>query len=1607
MQKKNTNAVPSNRGALRRGIAALLVAAVLLLSSPVSFAAGRTDEEDFEPVAGGGNWEHTIDVSELEPGKYNILVRARDKAGNEALGGPYNVFVDPASDQPLVSISYPVEGQPVGERLYVIGTAADDDAVTRVEISVDDGAPITAQGGDYWSAFVSMNSLDDGPHTITATAFDEGGTAGEPVTVSVRLDTKPPQATSESHESGVLISRRTTVSGVVEDSNGVAKLELLTETDAEQLRLRGRDAKQLSFEFRIDPEELDEAAHVWWLRTTDSTGAVGTSPFLFFVDTSPPELEIISPEPGAAVDGSVDFVGRVFDAVGIERLAYELSNGESGEIDLVPGDPYWHLNADFGPDPGRSITAEFRVEDVAGNAQDLRLRLSPDAEADAPVVLLRAPGEEAIVDAATLVGHIADDDGAAMLRYSVDGGEPVEVASEGAFVIPLADLSPGPHEIRLRAIDVAGREGEELRRRFSISAAPVSIALESVLIGEQTQEYQPGFAIPAGARATLVGAVQAGEDSAPLPSRLQYRVGATFGRANIDESGGFQIGLPRGEVGAALPIDVWHTNATGRVSRAAGFVIQLPAVQAAEGEAAREPTIEDILATGLYLGPEVAVGALDGVALTPEQEAALAAPILLPPGGELALRAVGGNPSDPQIARPAGGDGESATSLSLATRGELVTISASLPVFARDLAISAQLGGRSVSATEFALAGELAAPQVTVDSSLNGARLAEERAAEVEITDPAGIQGAQFRLVAAAATAVPENGGSEPPWRDLRSLGDDRYAIDIPSDGGDGPTTLEIQAVDASGVAHVERIPLFVDTTAPTIALVTPPEGAPVNGIVTIVGRLSEPSTTTSVTAVIGDERRELEIAPTVSTTIAAGDGLDSVTFEMSDAAGNTSSQVVSLAVDDSADRPTLQVQVPTEGGVVHDRFQLSGVLLDDDEPQAVRYSVDGGEPVEVPTSGVFDVNIPMDSLDDGDHTLLVTGVDRGGTESEAIERIVAVSRTEPVSAVVSPTIDEYVSGTVMITGSSEDPNGIDRVAISTDNGASFQNTRGEGGRWRYELDTTQLADGTHSLLIRATDGAQSDGLFTSTINVDNTPPLVELTQPEDGSSVSGDFLIDGRSGDPALAEVRIIAEPLLPTGDEAGGQAPAGGRIVLATFDTEGPFAYSVDTTTIQPGWFNLRVEAQDEAGNTQRVSRNIRVLPPAEAVEASILSPMDGAELAHQFTITVSSPQPATPLTLLLDGRPLQVITTDESGNGSFVVEAGTITEGEHEIAVLEQSEAAEAESNTTRISYSELGPWVMIDEPLHGAYVRDRPFLTGRAGYALELAEGEDRETRNANEDSREEHAVERIEVSTDNGRSYTEANGREQWRYRIETTEIPDGPVHLLVRARFADGSSAVSRHKVYVDETQPEVRLLEPQERDRFDEEVPIVGVSTDENGLEEVAVVLRSGDKSRYSVPSFIQGLYVDAHGFGATYFDVGAGLTFFDDNVRLQAQIGISPPGRFSGLVIGAKLLANVFSFPASFLFGPDLDWLSAAIAIGANFSYFTMSEDTIAFTPEGLVLAGMVAQLEFPRVTLASMPVFNTFGFYTEGQLWFISSDVEAGTAFRLGFGLRMNVF
>jgi len=272
-----------------------------------------------------------------------------------------------------------------------------------------------------------------------------------------------------------------------------------------------------------------------------------------------------------------------------------------------------------------------------------------------------------------------------------------------------------------------------------------------------------------------------------------------------------------------------------------------------------------------------------------------------------------------------------------------------------------------------------------------------------------------------------------------------------------------------------------------------------------------------------------------------------------------------------------------------------------------------------------------------------------------------------------------------------------------------------------------------------------------------------------------------------------------------------------------------------------------------------------------------------------------------------------------------------------------------------------------------------------------------------------------VSMDNGRSFFKVDGTEKWQFRLQSQDYPDGEIRLMAKATFVDGATAFDESILDLDDTPPQVVLLTPREEGRFNSVVNMTGTAHDENGISEVRAVVRKGDKANYEVPAFIQGLYFEGHGLGATAWDFGTGLTFFDDNVKLQVQIGMAPQfdietlmeQAFYGWAFGAKLLANIAKLPFNYFLGPDWDFLSMSFAVGATFTYVTNTNDFVTFGGPGTIVGAVVGQLEFPIIKNRAMSIFNTYSLFVEYQLWFISSDVEARLRNEIAFGIRLGVF
>ena len=238
----------------------------------------------------------------------------------------------------------------------------------------------------------------------------------------------------------------------------------------------------------------------------------------------------------------------------------------------------------------------------------------------------------------------------------------------------------------------------------------------------------------------------------------------------------------------------------------------------------------------------------------------------------------------------------------------------------------------------------------------------------------------------------------------------------------------------------------------------------------------------------------------------------------------------------------------------------------------------------------------------------------------------------------------------------------------------------------------------------------------------------------------------------------------------------------------------------------------------------------------------------------------------------------------------------------------------------------------------------------------------------------------------------------------------------------NGETAITRTIVQIDNTPPSIRLIAPSNGGRYNQVLNASGLSNDDVELKDVTVTLRKGDKAAYEVPSFIQGLYVDFRFWGASLFAVGAGLTFFDDVVKVQFSYGQFTQQqrdavsdlfkvdltdmRYGGNIFSLKIIASVASLPFSFFLGHDWDWLYAGFGVGAEFALFSQTN-----SGKSQILSSLMAQIEFPKVKLQNVKMFSSFAMYTEGSLWFIPTDVS-GTDIKsiipqIALGFRVNIF
>jgi hypothetical protein len=461
------------------------------------------------------------------------------------------------------------------------------------------------------------------------------------------------------------------------------------------------------------------------------------------------------------------------------------------------------------------------------------------------------------------------------------------------------------------------------------------------------------------------------------------------------------------------------------------------------------------------------------------------------------------------------------------------------------------------------------------------------------------------------------------------------YAWDTTS-GANGSYTVSATAYDQTGNADDMTINVDVDNItdneAPSVAITAPGNGDTVSGAVAISGTASDDNQVEQVQIIITDQSGSRVAGGTASgtqswsytwNTVNAANGHYNIQAIAVDNFGKESdgfntAVVVENSTGDDTESPNLTISSPANNATVSGTVTIGGTASDNVGIEQIRLMISGSDtsarktvyPDISGTSWSYDWNTEeesngrciiyayaYDAVGNYKTSYVFVNVDNDNNNSSD-------DTQAPVISIDQPDYRETVAGAVLISGTADDNQELDRVELrirSPLTGTDMTVTATGTTSWSYTWDTTSVENGSYYFIMAtAYDAAGNKSNRTIYVNVQNTynnaAPSVDITYPAHNSTVGGLLDIEGTASDDIQVdrvEVEIRDAANLVQGGLAQGT------------DT---WSYAFDTNTVKNGDYTIIVKAVDDAGQ----------LSNEKSITVSIENDSQADTAAPQVTVT-----------------------------------------------------------------------------------------------------------------------------------------------------------------------------------------------------------------------------------------------------------------------------------------------------------------------------------------------------------------------------------------------------
>jgi hypothetical protein len=229
--------------------------------------------------------------------------------------------------------------------------------------------------------------------------------------------------------------------------------------------------------------------------------------------------------------------------------------------------------------------------------------------------------------------------------------------------------------------------------------------------------------------------------------------------------------------------------------------------------------------------------------------------------------------------------------------------------------------------------------------------------------------------------------------------------------------------------------------------------------------------------------------------------------------------QDVVAVLGKTATPPTINITHPTNGQEVGTLYELKGNFVKGGlEVEYVFYSTDGKSFNNVSFSGTkWSVVIVLDEDDLGKHTNYVYAVDQAGNKS-SVEKVWVEQTDIPGIVITSHTNIPFVNErniTVSGTAGIRFPYTVTNVKVKVDDGDWVAGSV-NGTNWSADIMLNENEGANTIRAMAFADSGKSNVSAETIINLDTTPPTIEITNINDGDSVGMDYTLAGTVVDTA-----------------------------------------------------------------------------------------------------------------------------------------------------------------------------------------------------------------------------------------------------------------------------------------------------------------------------------------------------------------------------------------------------------------------------------------------------------------------------------------------------------